>query len=106
MHIRFCLSLFLFLSLLGVDAQRGYWQQQADYTMDIDFDAEKHQFKGVQDIIYTNNSEDTLKKVFYHLYYNAFQPGSMMDIRSRTIADPDSRVMDRIFHLKENEKYR
>lgn len=103
MHIRFCLSLFLFLSLLGVDAQRGYWQQQADYTMDIDFDAEKHQFKGVQDIIYTNNSEDTLKKVFYHLYYNAFQPGSMMDIRSRTIADPDSRVMDRIFHLKENE---
>jgi hypothetical protein len=38
-----------------------------------------------------------------HLYYNAFQPGSMMDVRSRTISDPDSRVMDRISKLKENE---
>ncbi|MEM9324705.1 MAG: M1 family metallopeptidase [Bacteroidota bacterium] len=71
--------------------------------MDIDFDTEKHQFKGEQEIVYTNNSKDTLRKVFYHLYYNAFQPGSVMDIRSRTIADPDSRVRDRIFNLKDNE---
>ena len=28
----------------------------------------------------------------------------MMDIRSRTIEDPDRRVMDRIFHLAENER--
>ena len=41
-----------------------------------------------------------LNKVFFHLYYNAFQPGSMMDVRSRTIADPDSRVGNRIYHLK------
>ncbi len=71
--------------------------------MEIDFDTENHQFTGEQEIIYTNNSEDTLTKVFYHLYYNAFQPGSMMDIRSRTIADPDRRVQDRIFHLKADE---
>jgi hypothetical protein len=49
--------------------------------------------------------------VFYHLYFNAFQPGSMMDTRSRrqgTIpagrdADWDSRVKDRIANLKPDE---
>ena len=42
-----------------------------------------------------------MKKVFWHAFFNAFQPGSMMDVRSRNIADPDSRVGDRIFHLPE-----
>lgn len=84
-------------------SQKGYWQQQAKYKMEINVDAKKHQFKGKQELIYTNNSPDTLTKVYYHLYYNAFQPGSMMDVRSRTISDPDSRVKDRILHLNTDE---
>ncbi|MEM7040429.1 MAG: M1 family peptidase, partial [Bacteroidota bacterium] len=80
-----------------VFGQRAYWQQQVNYVMDIDFDVEKNQFAGVQKLTYTNNSPDTLTRVFYHLYFNAFQPGSMMDVRSRTIPDPDSRVGDRIY---------
>ncbi|GLR16328.1 peptidase M1 [Portibacter lacus] len=71
--------------------------------MDIDFDVDKHQFKGKQVLKYTNNSPDTLDKVFYHLYFNAFQPGSMMDERSRTIQDPDPRVGERIAALTESE---
>lgn len=71
--------------------------------MDIDFDHANHQFKGVQNLTYTNNSPDTINILFYHLYYNAFQPGSMMDMRSRTISDPDKRIGDRIKNLKENE---
>ena len=62
------------------------------------------EFTGEQELVYKNNSPDTLTKVFYHLYYNAFQPGSMMDARSRTIQDPDPRVKDRIFHLNEDEQ--
>ena len=72
--------------------------------MDIDFDETTHQFKGKQKLIYTNNSPDELNKVFYHLYFNAFQPGSMMDIRSLTIIDPDRRVGDRISKLKPEEE--
>jgi len=83
--------------------QNGYWQQEADYEMSIDFDSEKHQFKGEQTITYTNNSPDVLDKAFYHMYFNAFQPGSMMDTRSRTIADPDRRVGDRISKLSKDE---
>ncbi|WP_082338116.1 M1 family metallopeptidase [Roseivirga seohaensis] len=79
------------------------WQQAIEYKMEIDMDVKTNRFQGVQNVKYTNNSPDALDQVFYHLYFNAFQPGSMMDVRSRTIADPDRRVRDRIFNLKEDE---
>ncbi|WP_460220370.1 M1 family metallopeptidase [Psychroserpens sp. MEBiC05023] len=69
----------------------SYWQQQADYTMAIDMDVASYQFSGTQNIKYTNNSPDTLDKVFYHLYFNAFQPNSEMDARVQSIKKPDSR---------------
>lgn len=80
-----------------------YWQQHADYTMDIDMNVNNYQYKGIQKLVYTNNSPDELNKVFYHLYFNAFQPGSQMDIRSLTIKDPDQRVGDRISKLRPDE---
>src|SRR5690606_37110691 len=66
-------------------------------------DVENFQYNGKQTLVYTNNSPDTLRKVFYHLYFNAFQPGSQMDVRSRSIADPDDRVGDRISKLGPDE---
>ncbi|MDA0972881.1 MAG: M1 family peptidase, partial [Bacteroidetes bacterium] len=54
-------------------AQSADWQQKVDYVMDIDMDAKNHQYVGKQTLIYTNNSPDTLYRVFYHLYFNAFQ---------------------------------
>ena len=71
--------------------------------MDIVFDHEKHQFSGEQNLVYTNNSPDTLNRIFFHLYFNAFQPGSSMDVRSRTVSDPDPRIKDRIQHLTDSE---
>ena len=98
-------SIALFLLFIGIHvyAQNGYWQQQADYTLYVDMDHTNHQFAGTENISYTNNSPDTLRKIFYHLYFNAFQPGSMMDERSLAITDPDKRVGDRISKLKPNE---
>ena len=71
----------------------GYWQQHADYKMDVTIDVEKFQYTGTQELVYTNNSNDTLHKVFYHLYFNAFQPGSEMDARLTSISDPDKRMV-------------
>lgn len=98
-------SLLLCLVFVQVAAQNNtsYWQQKVDYTMSIDLDVKSHQYKGVQELVYTNNSPDTLNKVFYHLYFNAFQPDSEMDIRSLTISDPDGRVGDRISKLSPSE---
>lgn len=91
---------FLFLVVVcfqNVNAQNvGYWQQKADYKMAVEMDTKNYQYKGKQELVYTNNSQDTLKKVFYHLYFNAFQPGSEMDARLQNIADPDGRMVNKI----------
>jgi len=73
-----------------------YWQQHVDYKMDVVMDVKNYKYHGNQELIYTNNSQDTLKRVFYHLYYNAFQPGSEMDMRLQNIPDPDSRMVHKI----------
>ena len=74
----------------------AYWQQHVDYKMDVVMDVKNYQYKGKQELVYTNNSADTLKKVFYHLYPNAFQPGSEMDARIQSIKDPDARMVNKI----------
>ena len=96
--------IFLIFVTINFAYSQNYWQQHVDYQMDIDMNVEDFTFKGTQKIVYTNNSPDTLNKVYYHLFFNAFRPGSQMDVRSRTIKDPDRRVRDRIFNLS-NEDY-
>ncbi|KEO74744.1 M1 family metallopeptidase [Anditalea andensis] len=97
------LATFLFLISLVAVAQQERWQQQVNYEMEVNMDVTSNQYTGTQKLEYTNNSPDTLNRAFFHLYYNAFQPNSMMDVRSRTIADPDRRVADRIQNLKVDE---
>jgi hypothetical protein len=99
----FALIFPMLLSTFIASTQDYRWQQRVDYQMEVRLDVKTHKLFGSQKLVYTNNSPDTLRKVYYHLYYNAFQPGSMMDVRSRTIADPDARVTDRISKLKDDE---
>ena len=82
---------------------QDYWQQHVDYEMDINVDVSDFTYDGDQSIIYTNNSNDTINKVYYHLFFNAFKPNSQMDVRSRTIRDPDRRVGSRIVALEEKD---
>ncbi len=108
-------GIFVFgLALIGlvpVYSQTGRWQQRVKYRMDISMDVATNRLKGIQKLDYTNNSPDTLYRVFYHLYWNAFQPNSMMDNRSRELGniningrpDWDARVKDRIQHLTPEE---
>ena len=72
------------------------WQQRVDYTMEIDMNVENFQFDGEQTLVYTNNSPDELTEVFYHLQYNAFQPGSEMDIRLQNVPDPHPKMSDNV----------
>ncbi len=91
--------ILLVLSLISftIFAQKNtYWQQHVDYVMDIDMDVEKFQYTGTQIIVYTNNSPDDLTEVFYHLQFNAFQPGSQMDMRLQNIVDPDGRMVNNL----------
>lgn len=85
-------------------AQCNGWQQAIKCAITVELDAQTHRFTGTERLWYRNNSPDTLHEMFFHLYFNAFQPGSEMDVRSRTIADPDPRVVDRILRLAPEEQ--
>ncbi len=104
--------IFLFCAFGGFFTVSGqnntsYWQQHVDYTMEVDMDVETYQYSGTQKLVYTNNSPDELNRVYYHLYFNAFQPGSEMDARLQNVKDPDNRMMangkSRIAELSESE---
>ncbi|MCX2679039.1 M1 family metallopeptidase [Galbibacter sp. EGI 63066] len=102
------LSIFFFTNAYATKVETqpnstSYWQQHVDYKMEVEMNVKTFQYKGTQKLKYTNNSPDTLKTIFYHLFFNAFQPGSEMDVRSRTIQDPDRRVRDRISKLSSSE---
>ena len=98
------------LTLLVANAQKhpDYWQQRIDYTMDVSMNVEDFTYKGRSTVQYTNHSPDTLTRVFFHLYFNAFRPGSDMDARLQSISDPDNRMVtenkeSRISVLSEDE---
>ncbi|RYD74619.1 MAG: M1 family peptidase, partial [Sphingobacteriales bacterium] len=107
------ISFLSFCLLAGIVAfaQPDRWQQKVKYTMNVDMDVSKNQFTGKQKLEYTNNSPDKLDRLFYHLYFNAFQPNSSMDVRSQVLGKTlvngrpewDQRVKDRISKLKEDE---
>ena len=101
--MRFALLLPLLFALPATAQRAALWQQAVAYEMDIHLQADRHQYTGTQRLVYTNNSPDTLRQVYYHLYFNAFQPTSMMAERNRHLPDPDRRVVPRIFELGPSE---
>ena len=86
-NILFLISFFVMAPILFSQ----YWQQKANYEMEIELDVSSAQFNGKQRILYTNNSPETLNKVFYHLYFNAFRPGSEMAERQKSSLDVNRR---------------
>src|SRR6186713_3096286 len=102
--LRYSLTAAIAFFTITIGHSQDYrWQQRVEYLMDVKLDVKTHKVTGSQKLTYYNESRDTLKKVYYHLYFNAFQPGSMMDVRSLNLPDPDARVRDRISKLKDDE---
>lgn len=54
----------------------GYWQQDVQYKIKAAVNEKTMVITGQEELTYWNNSPDTLKFVYFHLYQNAFQPGS------------------------------
>lgn len=82
------LFLFVFASIVYANfshAQADRWQQHIDYKIKAALDVTTNIVKGTEELVYTNNSPDTLRKVYFHMYWNAFAPNSSMDIRSREL---------------------
>ncbi len=84
--------LFISTGLIQAQNNTSYWQQHVDYTMEVDMNVDNFKYTGTQELVYTNNSPDTLNRVFYHLFFNAFQPDSEMNARLESVPDPDGRM--------------
>ncbi len=110
-------TLLFFVTISFAFAQPERWQQKISYKIDVFLNDKNHTFSGTENIDYYNNSPDTLQKLYFHLYWNAFQPNSSMDVRSlelgklsprndragNPISDWDARVKDRILKLNKDE---
>ena len=83
---------------------QNYWQQAVDYKMNVEMNVEDYTYTGEQQLTYTNNSPETLHKVFYHLYFNAFQPGSEMAARVNNGKDKNTRFNINIDSINYNQQ--
>ncbi|MCB9835211.1 MAG: M1 family metallopeptidase [Phycisphaera sp.] len=55
----------------------NYWQQRADYEIDVTLDEESKRLEGSMRCTYTNNSPDELRYLWLNLEQNAFRPDSI-----------------------------
>ncbi len=53
-----------------------YWQQKADYVINVELDDDKQRIMGEETITYTNNSPDALSYLWLQLDQNIFAPNS------------------------------
>ncbi|MEO1535148.1 MAG: M1 family metallopeptidase, partial [Planctomycetota bacterium] len=65
-----------------------YWQQQADYVIEVELDDVNQRLTGYETITYTNNSPDTLNYLWVQLDQNRFRPDSD-DMLTRTTGGLD-----------------
>ena len=57
----------------------GYWQQDVHYTIKVTLFDSLDIVGGKEELVYYNNSPDTLKEVYFHLYQNAFLKGGYLE---------------------------
>ncbi len=114
----FFATTLLFFILINGNAQADRWQQRISYKIDASLNVPTNKITGVENIEYFNNAPDTLSRIFFHMYWNAFQPNSSMDVRSRELGkivlgkdrqgkdvlDWDRRVTDRISKLAPDQQ--
>src|SRR3954463_11035358 len=72
-----------------------YFQQSVRYTIAAGLDEPSGTLGGIARLDYRNNSPDTLRENYFHLYLNAFRPGSLWS------ADEQREGIDRFAHLPE-----
>jgi hypothetical protein len=62
-----------FLPTANCQPPTAYWQQKVDCKIDVTLNDVEHSLDGFIKINYTNNSNDTLKFIWFHLWPNAYK---------------------------------
>ncbi|MEP6582657.1 MAG: M1 family metallopeptidase [Ginsengibacter sp.] len=72
MKIPLLIFLFLFQLQIAI-SQQDYFQQQLNYKIDVTLNDVENTLDGFEIIDYTNNSPDTLRFIWFHLWPNAYK---------------------------------
>ena len=68
-----------------------YWQQEADYSIEVSLDEPARRISASQTVTYTNNSPDTLRYLWLQLDQNRFREDSIAEMtRTFTAKEPGS----------------
>ena len=66
----FCVTFFASMA----QKQPGYWQQEISYQMNVDVNVDDYTYTGTSKVVYTNNSPETLDRVFFTCISMHFNP--------------------------------
>jgi hypothetical protein len=72
------------------------------HTMNVTVNDDDYTFKGTSRVEFTNNTPDTLRQIFFHAHFNAFQPNSLTHKRVAAIG-PNRLKPETFANLKPNE---
>ena len=67
----------------------NYWQNGADYNIQVEFDPETRQLSGSEKITYYNNSPDLLTEIVFHLFPNLYKKGNIRDFEIELADESD-----------------
>ena len=56
-----------------VNCQQNYWQQEVNYTIDVTLHDKENSLDAFEKVEYINNSPDTLKFIWFHIWPNAYK---------------------------------
>ena len=66
--------IFALLILITINATaQTYWQQHVATKIDVRLDDQQHFLHAREEMVYTNNSPDTLKSLYLHIWPNAYK---------------------------------
>jgi hypothetical protein len=75
-----------------------YFQQQVNYKISVQLNDVHHSLKGFEEIEYINNSPDTLRYIYFHLWPNAYKN------QSTCLAQQFLKFGDRDFYFSKPEE--
>jgi uncharacterized protein YjaZ len=65
--------IFLLFLCINLHAEARYWQQELDYKIDVQLNDRNNTLNGNLELVYKNNSGDTLHYIWFHLWPNAYK---------------------------------
>ncbi len=66
-------STFFLYQLSAQSTSQPYWQQQVNYNIAVSLNDKDNTIDALEKIVYTNNSPDTLRFIWFHMWQNSYK---------------------------------